>query len=339
MTVTRRNILESEDARDRYLAAVVELNRANTGITAGDLYQQLRSMVPLLRMFGLNQELSMWDLFVIWHYLAMQIVTPPLQPLRNLAHGGPIFLPWHRMFLIRLEEQLQRVTDADTALPYWDWAAHGELSETAQREGDLWSQQYLGESRGEVTSGPLGNMRLRIEDRGDGLYSVPERRLLRNAGIDTPQLPTTADVRWALDDDSYDEPQWNLDSECFRNKVEGWSARPPTPEDPVQEGSELHNRVHVWVGGDMSPGTSPNDPIFYLNHCNEDRIWQAWMIEHGQVYRPGVADADAPVGHRINDIMVTLLGEPLRPTDVLDPSTWYAYDDLSVPAPPLGGRE
>lgn len=335
MTVTRRNILESEDARDRYLAAVVELNRADTGITAGDVYQQLRPAVPLLRMSGLNQELSVWDLFVIWHYLAMQIVTPPLQPLRNLAHGGPIFLPWHRMFLIRLEEQLQRVTDADTALPYWDWAAHGELSETAQREGDLWSEKYLGESRDEVVSGPLGDMRLRIEDRGDGLYSVPERRLLRRAGRDTPKLPTIADLGWALEDKNYDGPQWNLDTESFRNKIEGWLPRPPTPEDPVQEGSELHNRVHVWVGGDMAPGSSPNDPVFYLNHCSVDRIWESWMVEHGREYRPTVADADAPIGHRLDDTMVTLLGAPLRPADVLDAGFWYAYDDLSVADTPL----
>ncbi|MGH3920541.1 MAG: tyrosinase family protein [Pseudonocardiaceae bacterium] len=331
MTVTRRNILTSEDARDRYLAAVVELNRADTGITAGALYQQLRPAVPLLRMSGLNQELSVWDLFVIWHYLAMQIVTPPLQPLRNLAHGGPIFLPWHRMFLIRLEEQLQRVTDADTALPYWDWAAHGELSETAQREGDLWSERYLGESRGQVISGPLGNMRVRIEDDGAELTSFDARPLERNAGVDTPKLPTLADLRWTLEDKSYDGSPWSLASESFRNKVEGWFPRPPTPEDPIQEIAEMHNRVHVWVGGDMAPGTSPNDPVFYLNHCNEDRIWEAWMVEHGREYRPTVADADAPIGHRLDDTMVSLLGAPLRPADVLDASAWYAYDDLSVP--------
>lgn len=88
--------------------------------------------------------MSVWDLFVVWHYFAMQIVTSPPQPLRNLAHGGPIFLPWHRLFLIRLEEQLQGVTDSDTALPYWDWAAHGELSETAQREGGLVERQVPG---------------------------------------------------------------------------------------------------------------------------------------------------------------------------------------------------
>lgn len=334
MTVTRRNILTSDDARDRYLAAVVELNRADTGITAGDLYQQLRPAVPLLRMSGLNQELSVWDLFVIWHYVAMQIVTPPLQALRNLAHGGPIFLPWHRMFLIRLEEQLQRVTDSDTALPYWDWAAHGELSETEQREGDLWSERYLGESRGDVISGPLGDMRLRIEDNGDRLMSIEGRRLARDAGVDTPKLPTIGDLRWTLEDKSYDGPPWGSASESFRNKVEGWLQRPPTPEDPVLENSQMHNRVHVWVGGDMAPGTSPNDPVFYLNHCNADRIWEAWMVQNGREYRPTAADADAPLGHRLDDTMVTLLGAPLRPADVLDASDWYAYDDLSIPDPP-----
>jgi hypothetical protein len=27
------------------------------------------------------------------------------------------------------------------------------------------------------------------------------------------------------------------------------------------------DRVHVWVGGDMLPGTSPNDPAFFLDPC------------------------------------------------------------------------
>jgi tyrosinase len=326
MTVTRRNILESADARDRYLEGVIALNQADTGITVADLYQQLRQLVPHLRMAGLNQELSVWDLFVIWHYLAMQMVTPPLQPLRNLAHGGPVFLPWHRMFLRRLEEELQRVTDADTALPYWDWAAHGELPEVAQREGDLWGDKYLGESRGQVTRGPLGALRVRIEERTDALWSVPERPLERNAGVDVGRLPRVADVAWALDAEHYDEPPWNLASEGFRNKVEGWLPRPPTAEDPVVEGSELHNRVHVWVGGDMAPGSSPNDPVFYLNHCNEDRVWESWMRKHGRVYRPTTSDSDAPVGHRLDDVMVTLLGSPMRPSDTLDASEWYVYD-------------
>ena len=41
------------------------------------------------------------------------------------------------------------------------------------------------------------------------------------------------------------------------------------------DGPRLRNLVHVWVGRDMSPGSSPNDPVFFLNHCNVDRHgWQ-----------------------------------------------------------------
>src|SRR5262249_13417655 len=40
----------------------------------------------------------------------------------------------------------------------------------------------------------------------------------------------------------------------FAIVLEGWSA------DPRFRAPWLHNAVHVWVGGDMSPSTSPNDP-------------------------------------------------------------------------------
>ena len=41
---------------------------------------------------------------------------------RNAAHRGPIFLPWHRVMLMLLEANLQRVlNDTTFGLPYWDW--------------------------------------------------------------------------------------------------------------------------------------------------------------------------------------------------------------------------
>ncbi|HSJ60559.1 MAG TPA: hypothetical protein VK895_04955 [Jiangellaceae bacterium] len=46
MSVTRRNILESKDARDRYLEGVVELSRPDPQITALDVYEQLREFMP-----------------------------------------------------------------------------------------------------------------------------------------------------------------------------------------------------------------------------------------------------------------------------------------------------
>jgi tyrosinase len=64
----------------------------------------------------------------------------------------------------------------------------------------------------------------------------------------------------------------------MRNLVEGWQPNPPA----------MHNRVHVWVGGDMSPASSPNDPVFFLNHCNVDRLWADWQQNHGNAsYLPG----------------------------------------------------
>jgi tyrosinase len=82
----------------------------------------------------------------------------------------------------------------------------------------------------------------------------------------------------------------------------------------------------------MGPGTSPNDPVFYLNHCNVDRIWEAWMARTaGRIYAPdgSTADSNSP-GNNLNDPMVALIGDSLTPADVLDLGALYDYDNLDV---------
>lgn len=37
-----------------------------------------------------------------------------------------------------------------------------------------------------------------------------------------------------------------------------------------------HNSVHSEIGGDMQTYMSPLDPIFWLHHCNIDRLWSSW---------------------------------------------------------------
>lgn len=37
-----------------------------------------------------------------------------------------------------------------------------------------------------------------------------------------------------------------------------------------------HNGVHSTILGDMGTFLSPLDPIFWLHHCNVDRIWASW---------------------------------------------------------------
>jgi tyrosinase len=41
----------------------------------------------------------------------------------------------------------------------------------------------------------------------------------------------------------------------------------------------LHGNVHVWVGNSQGMGSVPwaaNDPIFWMHHCNIDRLWASW---------------------------------------------------------------
>jgi tyrosinase len=38
-----------------------------------------------------------------------------------------------------------------------------------------------------------------------------------------------------------------------------------------------HNDIHVWIGGFMGhPRSAAYDPIFWLHHCNIDRLWEVW---------------------------------------------------------------
>jgi hypothetical protein len=111
----------------------------------------------------------------------------------------------------------------------------------------------------------------------------------------------------------------------MRNFVEGFT------------GPGMHNNVHIWTGGSMVPGTAPNDPIFFLHHCNVDRLWALWQFRHpGQNYPllvPKVASAGFRP-HGLNDAMPSLPGGGvIRPSDVLNhTSLGYSYDTDPVGA-------
>ncbi len=131
--------------------------------------------------------------------------------------------------------------------------------------------------------------------------------LIREFGSGTSELPTQTDVNAALGETPYDTSPWNsTTSPSHRNRLEGWN------------GSRLHNQVHVWVGGDMAQDTSPNDPVFFLHHCNIDRLWAQWQARNSnQGYTP---TSRGPQGHNLNDLMYPWNGSDnvleARPADV-----------------------
>lgn len=321
MSTVRRNILTDAELRDAYVRGVLLLKREESGARTIDF-----------GVAGPSRPVRTYDLFVIWHHQTMMQLTPPGNSAgRNAAHRGPIFLPWHRVMLMLFEENLRRVLgDPQFALPYWDWAADGDLPPRAQRATPLWRPDCLGGSGDPVTAGPFASnpgdpasFRVRIDTdpltRG-GLRSV-DRGLNRRLAGGVTTLPTTAQVRLALGKNVFDSVDWDTSATGFRNWLEGWVG---TPGEPA-----MHNRVHVWIGGDMAPSTSPNDPAFYLNHCNVDRIWESWMAARGRTYAPDMTVGAALRGQRIDDPIASPLGpRTSTPRDVLDVSANYTYDSL-----------
>jgi hypothetical protein len=56
---------------------------------------------------------------------------------------------------------------------------------------------------------------------------------------------------------------------------------------------QVHNAVHLWVGGTMSVlSTASADPLFWMHHANVDRLWWEWYKEHPD-QNPHLEGADA----------------------------------------------
>ena len=225
------------------------------------------------------------------------------------AHRGPGFFPWHREYLRRFEADL-RAIDSTISLPYWNWSIDNSPVSS------IWNPDFMGgngrPSDGRVMTGAFafdaGNWSLSVG-------SFPDLR--RRFGVGIATLPAPSDVSAALGVVPYDVSPWNLSSSGgFRNTAEGWIAGP-----------QMHNRVHVWMGGTMLPASSPEDPVFFLHHCFVDKLWADWQTLHpGLDYLPA---SGAPPGHNRNDAMEPWAsrGETVTPGSVLDHrALGYGYD-------------
>lgn len=215
---------------------------------------------------------------------------------RNVAHRGPAFLPWHRQALYDLEAAMRAVVPA-VEIPYWRWDLDGSGWRTAR----VWN--YVGgngsSSRGyNITTGPFKDWVSVIATSGGGF--TPRAGIKRQFATSgsmpgAPSLSTT----------SYDAAPWSENS--------------PTASSFRRQLEMAHNTVHNNIRGDFWTGTSPNDPLFWLHHCNVDRIWAAWEARQGLRYAP---TSGGPPGHNLNDAMTHLQSTGVRPADVLAPPVY-----------------
>jgi tyrosinase len=225
-----------------------------------------------------------YDQYVHWHHHVMVPTALPHEPrdanYRNGAHRGPAFLPWHREFLMQLEADLRQI-EPTAFIPYWDWSQDAKLADP--RTAPVWGSDFMGGDGKEadqwrVQDGPFAHAAGRwpvpaLPDDG-----LPGPGLKRQFGRMLPTLPTEDDLMLAMREVFYDTPDYNQTpfTVGFRNRIEGWVTQRGDARVKAS-GSQLHNRVHLWVGGNMAPMTSPNDPVFFLHHCFVDKVWADWQ--------------------------------------------------------------
>lgn len=150
-------------------------------------------------------------------------------------HSNPRFLPWHRIYLLRMEELLMSV-DPTVCIPYW--------KSSEEQAFPSWLLGFTPTVN--IISGP--------------------HTVTRNIGA-FATLPNAAAVAAAMANGTFN---------TFAPALEG-----------------IHNSGHVWVGGSMgSIMTAPCDPVFWMHHCEIDRIWFEWQAANpGQ--NPALAGAAA----------------------------------------------
>ncbi len=172
-------------------------------------------------------------------------------------HGSPGFLTWHRAYMRAFEKALQSV-HCDVMLPFWDWSSGPTTGVPEACRNPTYTNRSGNTVPNPLYSGPISSA------AGGGNTS-------RRSDIDTTtfgDIATTAQS--AMSSSSFS---------TFQSALNG-----------------PHGSVHVRTGGQM--GSVPRagfDPIFYLHHCNVDRLWWNW-----QQSNPGIAVPASELIHELD---------------------------------------
>jgi tyrosinase len=170
--------------------------------------------------------------------------------INHCPHGTRSFVHWHRHYILNFELICgEMIGDADFALPYWNWSAkNGTIPDPFFDVSELNVQTLNDPSNAQSDNwGP------------DKVVTIGMRGLSKGQGLqDDP------DAGQFFTQDFIDGIKQSTRFPIFTGQLE---------QSP-------HNNGHVISGtpnGHMIDGMSPLDPIFWLHHCNIDRIWAEWQ--------------------------------------------------------------
>ncbi len=201
------------------------------------------------------------------------------------AHYDDQFLLWHRAFLLDLERELQALEPA-TSLHYWRFDEPAPNVFTADFMG---APPKSGRDAFFNPGNPLSNWKI---DGRPGIYRSP------NFPIDQkPPRPISQAATLAL-------------GSSF-----------PRPGFAGMEGNP-HGAAHMSFTGTLTDITAAaQDPIFFMLHCNVDRLWAAWQQQNKRF------DASSPQCYT--------QGSSKREGHNLDDTMWPWNGKISAPARPL----
>jgi tyrosinase len=213
------------------------------------------------------------------------------------AHGAPGFLPWHRAYILDLERELQAI-DPSVALPYWRFD---------QPAPSVFIREFMGvpDALGNVQFSPTNPLRFWSTDGVPGIVREPLFNTSTAAAFVIDEATTLA---------------LGADYQDFLN-MEG---------DP-------HGNAHTSFSGSIdSVPTAARDPLFFLLHCNVDRLWAKWQKNNGRfdkaVAQSFFGDPTNPLGHNLGDTMWPWNGDINPPRPPTAPGGTLA-DSPCVPAP------
>lgn len=217
------------------------------------------------------------------------------------AHGAAAFLPWHRAYLLDLERELQAI-DPSVSLPYWRFDKPAPA---------LFKRNYLGEadSLGVLQWSETNPLQFWVTD---GQQGINRRPLFTTSNSGANVISEAATL--AL----------GANYSAFRN----------------MEGNP-HGSAHTSFGGFISSiGTAARDPLFFLLHCNVDRLWAKWQAANNRfdVATAASYDSGGPggnrIGHNLPDTMWPWNGITGAPRPSTAPGgTLAASPCVSAPGP------
>jgi len=220
--------------------------------------------------------------------------TPAHRAWNQCSHGGYLFLAWHRMYLYFFERILRAASeDTRFSLPYWNY----ETTKRVGADGRNLSRLPIPflEPRNPTTN-PLF-----IIERDP---YITDGGGLEDSAISTNHLFTRDMLfRFSSATPITGNSSFGGFATAHTHRGSGRGAVEQTP----------HNDVHIGIGGWMGDSnTSARDPIFWLHHCNLDRLWRAWQLVDRRLFLGGTPRRFDPYDSRWLESRFTFYDEERR---------------------------